>query len=1449
MKLTFLSGAFAMFAITAMYCTATGAEPGNSPEQVPKGLAKSDWQSIRAAYEAGRHAFQPVEGGWQARNPGQQWTTTFDGRGFLAQPRGADWQWGLELKSYGFPGAEREVKGVPAVKAEGQRLSYDWDTAVQEWWVNDRRGLEHGFIVQARPVGAADAPLQFDLAVRGTLTPHITADALGVDFRDAAGATVLNYTGLKVWDADGKVLASRFAPSDSQPSTPTSQPTVRLLVEERGARYPITIDPVAQQAYLKPADVGIQVAGDQFGTSVAVSGDTVVIGAPFEDSSTTGVDSIPNESATDAGAAYVFVRTAGVWTQQAYLKPAAVGTTQAGDFFGISVAISGDTVVVGAQGEDSSSLGVNSAPNETATNAGAAYVFTRSAGVWTQQAYLKPAAVGTTQAGDLFGSSVAISGDTVIVGAHFEDSNMTGVNSPPNDAGGTLFDSGAAYAFVRSAGVWTQQAYLKPAAVGTTQSGDNFGASVAVSGDTAVVGAFLEDSSTTGVNSTANESAADAGAVFVFTRSGTTWTQQAYLKPAAVGTGQGGDRFGVSVAIADDTLVVGANLEDSASTGVNSTPNESAVDSGAVYVFTRSAGTWTQQAYLKPVAVGTTQAGDVFGQSVAIFADTIVAGAIFEDSSTTGINSAPNEGALNAGAAYVFTRTAGVWTQEAYLKPATVGTTQAADFFGRSVAVSGDTVIVGAPREDSGTTGINSPPNENAAEAGAAGVFERSADLWSQQAYVKASTNSQGAGARDEFGFAVAVSGDTVVVGAYREDGSATGVNAPVDELAADAGAAYVFVRNGTTWSQQAYLKASQVSAGDAFGISVAIEGNTVVVGALAEDGSATGVNGTANELAGDAGAAYVFVRIGTTWSQQAYLKPAAVGTTQAGDEFGGAVAVSGDTVVVGAYREDGNAKGVNGPADEDATNAGAAYVFVRSGTTWSQQAYLKPAAVGTTQAGDEFGRAVAIAGDTVVVGAFFEDGSATGVNGPADELATNAGAAYVFVRNGTIWSQQAYLKASQVSAGDSFGISVAVSGDTVVVGASGEDGSATGVNGPADELATNAGAAYVFVRNGTIWSQQAYLKASQVSAGDAFGRAVAIAGNTLVVGALFEDGSATGVNGTANELKTDAGAGYVFVRSGTTWSQLAYLKASQVSARDEFGRAVAIAGDTVVVGARFEDGSATGVNGPADELASDSGAAYVFLVPRIVVEQPVGFGLFAGSSVIAYGEFPSGGTGAARTFTVRNRSFDPLLLSSVSVTGGNAGDFSVDTTGTLSSVPGGGSTTFAVTFTPPVTSITGNRTTTLRIVNDDSLDGTFDIALTALVLSFTADADGDGLNDASELQLAALGFDWQAGQPALVNTLFSNTAGLQPNLNAAGFFTPAQVQALHLDAPLIQRDAGTGVFTLTLGLGKSTNLAVPNSFVPFPFTGPGTIINGQGKIEFQFTLPDNAAFFRLEGQ
>jgi len=394
---------------------------------------------------------------------------------------------------------------------------------------------------------------------------------------------------------------------------------------------------------------------------------------------------------------------------------------------------------------------------------------------------------------------------------------------------------------------------------------------------------------------------------------------------------------------------------------------------------------------------------------------------------------------------------------------------------------------------------------------------------------------------------------------------------------------------------QQAYVKSSNSDADDRFGTSVAISGDTMVIGAPREASNATGIGGNqANNSAPWSGAAYVYVRSGGVWTQQAYLKAS---NAEQNDLFGSSVAISGDTIVVGAPRESSNATGVNGDqADNSAGLSGAAYVFVRNGATWSQQAYLKAS---NTDASDNFGIAVAIDGDTVAVGADQEQSNATGIDGnQEDDSLYYAGAVYVFVRDGATWSQQAYLKASNTNQFDSFGGAVAVAGDTVAVGALGENSSATGIDGDeTDNSAAAAGAAYVFVRSGTAWSQQAYVKASNTDSGDSFGISVALAGETLVVGADEEGSAATGVDGDQDDdSASGAGAAYVFVRDGTSWSQQAYLKASNAEAEDFFGYKVAVSGDIVLVGSSIEDSAATGIDGnQADNSAEFAGAAYCF--------------------------------------------------------------------------------------------------------------------------------------------------------------------------------------------------------------------------------------------------------------
>jgi ketosteroid isomerase-like protein len=419
--------------------------------------------------------------------------------------------------------------------------------------------------------------------------------------------------------------------------------------------------------------------GDQFGRSVAISGSTIAVGVRDEDSNQTTItnnDGQPghpdNNSATDAGAVYVFKRDAnGDWIQDAYLK---ASNAQANDRFGWSVAISGSTIVVGANQEDSNQTTITNddgtaSTDNSATEAGAVYVFKRDGnGDWIQDAYLK---ASNAEANDYFGSSVAISGSTIVVGAIDEDSSQTTITNTDGQPGlpdnNSASGAGAVYVFKRDGnGDWIQDAYLKASNAGVI---DGFGHSVAISGSTIVVGAYLEDSTQTTITNNDgqpglpdNNSASNSGAVYVFKRDGNgDWIQDAYLKAS---NAEANDNFGTSVAIFGSTIAVGAYFEDSNQTTITNNDgqpglpdNNSASNSGAVYVFKRDAnGDWIQDAYLKASNVGL---NDNFGYSVAISGSTIVVGAYYEDSNQTTItntdgSASSNNSAADSGAVYVF---------------------------------------------------------------------------------------------------------------------------------------------------------------------------------------------------------------------------------------------------------------------------------------------------------------------------------------------------------------------------------------------------------------------------------------------------------------------------------------------------------------------------------------------------------------------------------------------------------------------------------------------------------------------------------------------------------------------------------------------------------------------------------------------------------------------------
>jgi hypothetical protein len=372
---------------------------------------------------------------------------------------------------------------------------------------------------------------------------------------------------------------------------------------------------------------------------------------------------------------------------------------------------------------------------------------------------------------------------------------------------------------------------------------------------------------------------------------------------------------------------------------------------------------------------------------------------------------------------------------------------EADDEFGYSVAIAGDYALVGAHYDiDDGKA------------SGSAYIFTWNGISWNEQTKLTASD----AAAYDGFGESVAIAGEYALVGAIGNDDNGT-----------DSGSAYIFKRDGSLWNEQAKLTASDAAAGDRFGLSVAIAGDYALVGAIGNDD-----NGT------DSGSAYIFKRDGSSWNEQAKLTAS---DAAAYDLFGLSVAIDGDYALVGA------------PYDNDnGTDSGSAYIFKRDGSLWNEQAKLTAS---DAAAGDRFGQSVAIAGEYALISAYADD-----------DRGNNSGSAYIFKRNGSSWNEQAKLTASDAAAYDWFGTSVAIAGEYALVGApyNHNDGKATG-------------SAYIFKRDGSSWTQQAKLTASDGAAYDRFGESVAIAGEYVLVGAptdsLFSD--------------PDPGSAYIYMLRG----------------------------------------------------------------------------------------------------------------------------------------------------------------------------------------------------------------------------------------------------------------------------------------------------------------------------
>jgi hypothetical protein len=565
-----------------------------------------------AAYRASSAPF-----GLTARNPRHGLRIDYAQEGVTVGTGAA--RVGLRLASLGRGASARPVEPV-APTARANRVEYAHAAGVTAWHANGPAGLQQGFTVPSRPAGDAGAPLRLTVAFSGDLTARLEDGSLVLA---ADGQPVLRSRGLTAVDARGRTLPARLALAGQ---------AVGIEVEDQDAAFPLTIVSFLETAKLTSS---VGAPGSLFGWSVAIDGDTIVVGARTDDLGQN----------VDQGSAYVFVKGEGGWMNTVESARLVASDGAANDQFGVSVGVSGDTVVVGSWFDDNIGLG----------GKGSAYVFTRPDGGWSGTLHQTARLTASDrQHGDTFGASVAIDGDTIVAGAPFDDF-------------GDLWSAqGSVYVFVRPGGSWinmTEGAKLSASDKGTY---DRLGNAVAISGDTVVAGAYLD---TVGANTY-------QGSAYVFVRGGPGWFgHQNETAKLTASNGVAGDTFGYSVAVDGDTVVAGAIMRNGAK--------------GAAYVFVEPDTGWAStSAFTAELSYFAGAQVDRFGESVAVSGDTIVVGARY--------GAGPNH--ADQGSAHVFVKQPGFgWSTSAHPHLTLAAADgSASDQFGSAVGISGKTVVVGA---------------------------------------------------------------------------------------------------------------------------------------------------------------------------------------------------------------------------------------------------------------------------------------------------------------------------------------------------------------------------------------------------------------------------------------------------------------------------------------------------------------------------------------------------------------------------------------------------------------------------------------------------------------------------------------------------------------------------------------------------------------------------------
>jgi len=575
----------------------------------PASLPAAAQGPISAALGRDEPAYHVV--GLRALNPAQHLRVGFSGAGVAIGSGGARLR--IALSAYGYSSALRALAPVAPV-ARANRVTYGRGS-LKEWYANGPLGVEQGFAVAARP-SAGVGPLTFSLALSGNLAARLDHGTMLL----AGKGVTLRYASLVATDARGRVLRSWLE---------LVRGHLLIRVDDRGAVYPLRVDPFVQQAELTARDG----AANEFLGRVAVSGNTIAAGVPQH-----AVGLSANQ-----GAVYVFVKPASGWANATQTAELTASDGETADGLGSSVAVSGNTIVASAQYH---TVGAN-------TKQGEAYVFVMPPSGWagprTESAQLT-ASDGAEE--DRLGNSVAISGDTVIAGAA---KHKVGANT----------EQGAAYVFVKPPAGWANATQTAELTASDGAAEDNLGRSVAMSGNTVVAGATVHLAK---------------GAAYVFVMPAAGWAG-ALTQTAELTATDGGkeDRLGASVAVSGNTVVAGAPHH---AVSLNASQ-------GAAYVFVMPSSGWAGSlTATAELAASDGAANDSLGFSVAVSGGTVVAG-------VGARKVGPN---VEQGAAYVFGMPPSGWagslTQTAEL---TASDGAAEDFFAASVAMSGSTLVAGAP--------------------------------------------------------------------------------------------------------------------------------------------------------------------------------------------------------------------------------------------------------------------------------------------------------------------------------------------------------------------------------------------------------------------------------------------------------------------------------------------------------------------------------------------------------------------------------------------------------------------------------------------------------------------------------------------------------------------------------------------------------------------------------